>query len=129
MTRLSIEPGAGGIEARCWSEKLRYMYIAWACRLDFSVSSDGEALLIDCPHSLAREAGVHSRTRISPFDEAGRRQTSFALVKVNGEGDWNKRVRSYIEDPYTRVKDFITGVETPDVADVFEGFIDEFLNG
>lgn len=93
---LEVNAGAGGTEAQDWAEMLLRMYTRWSERRDYKVtlmeSSDGEqagiksaTLLITGPNAygwLKTEAGVHRLVRISPFDAAARRQTSFASVWV-----------------------------------------------
>jgi peptide chain release factor 2 len=98
---LTIKPGAGGTESQDWAEMLLRMYLRWAERQGFrSVlldSAPGEeagiknaTLLVEGANAfgmLAGESGVHRLVRISPFDQAARRQTSFASVFVIPEVD------------------------------------------
>jgi peptide chain release factor 2 len=93
---LAVHAGAGGTEAQDWAEMLLRMYIRWAEKHDFEVNvldrSEGEeagiksaTLEIRGAHVYGRlraERGVHRLVRISPFDAAHRRHTSFALVEV-----------------------------------------------
>jgi peptide chain release factor 2 len=93
---LEIHPGAGGTEAQDWAEMLLRMYVRWAERAGFKVSTleyqDGEeagikAATIEVKGEnaygwLKTESGVHRLVRISPFDANARRQTSFASVWV-----------------------------------------------
>lgn len=93
---LSIHPGAGGTESQDWAEMLLRMYLRWVERRGFSrefieVQPGDEAgvksatLTIHGPYAygfLLPEAGVHRLVRISPFDQASRRHTSFASVFV-----------------------------------------------
>ncbi|MBS3787140.1 peptide chain release factor 2 [Candidatus Bipolaricaulota bacterium] len=93
---LGINAGAGGTDAQDWAGMLMRMYTRWLERNDFSYQtleiSEGEeagvksaTLEIEGEWSfgyLKAEAGVHRLVRISPFDSAGRRHTSFASVNV-----------------------------------------------
>ena len=93
---VSIHPGAGGTESQDWAEMLLRMYLRWAERRGFSkeiieaqpgdeagVKSATITVVGDyADGSLLPEAGVHRLGRISPFDQAARRHTSFASVFV-----------------------------------------------
>ncbi len=93
---VSIRSGAGGVDAADFAESLMRMYIRWAEQHDYKVevyetSYAEEAGLksatfaIHAPYAygtLSVEAGTHRLVRISPFDNQGRRQTSFAAVEV-----------------------------------------------
>ena len=94
--QLEISAGAGGTEAQDWAEMLMRMYTRWAERKGFEMElldeSRGEeagikgaVLEIRGQYAygfLRPEAGVHRLVRISPFDSAARRHTSFASVFV-----------------------------------------------
>jgi peptide chain release factor 2 len=93
---LTIRSGAGGVDAADFAEMLMRMYMRWAEQHKYSVevfdtSYAEEAGLksatfaIHAPYAygtLSVEAGTHRLVRISPFDNQGRRQTSFAAVEV-----------------------------------------------
>ncbi len=93
---VSIRSGAGGVDAADFAEMLQRMYVRWAERHQYAVeiydvSYAEEAGLksttfaIKAPYAygtLSVEAGTHRLVRISPFDNQGRRQTSFAAVEV-----------------------------------------------
>ncbi len=93
---VTIRSGAGGVDAADFAEMLMRMYTRWAERNGYSVevfdtSYAEEAGLksatfaIHAPYgygTLSVEAGTHRLVRISPFDNQGRRQTSFAAVEV-----------------------------------------------
>lgn len=93
---LAIHSGAGGLEAQDWAEMLLRMYRRWADDKGFPVEtldllSDTEGgikavtLLIKGYNAygyLKAEKGVHRLVRISPFDSAGKRHTSFASIDV-----------------------------------------------
>lgn len=96
---ISIHPGAGGTESQDWADMLYRMYVHWAEKNGFGVTlldylAGEEAgiksvtLLIKGENAfgyLKAEKGVHRLVRISPFDSAGRRHTSFTAVEVMPE--------------------------------------------
>jgi peptide chain release factor 2 len=98
---LTVKPGAGGTESQDWAEMLLRMYLRWAERKGFRAtvldSTPGEEAGIKAATAqiegenaygmLAGESGVHRLVRISPFDQAARRHTSFASVFVIPEID------------------------------------------
>ena len=93
---LSIHAGAGGTESQDWTEMLLRMYLRWAegrkygAEIVDSMPGDEAGLksvtvLVESPWAygyLKTERGVHRLVRLSPFDSAHRRHTSFALVEV-----------------------------------------------
>ncbi|MGB6021538.1 MAG: peptide chain release factor 2 [Ornithinimicrobium sp.] len=93
---VTIRSGAGGVDAADFAEMLMRMYLRWAERHDYptsilDTSYAEEAGLksatfeVKMPYAfgtLSVEAGTHRLVRISPFDNQGRRQTSFAAVEV-----------------------------------------------
>jgi peptide chain release factor 2 len=93
---VTVHPGAGGTESQDWAEMLLRMYLKWAERRGFKrevldyqpgeeagVKSATIMLIGENAFGLmAAEAGVHRLVRISPFDQAARRHTSFASVYV-----------------------------------------------
>ena len=97
---LSVHAGAGGVDAMDWTEMLR-MYTRWAENHGFKVDvvdvqDDTEAgiksatFFIEGTNAygyLKHEKGVHRLVRISPFNAAGKRQTSFAALEVMPEMD------------------------------------------
>jgi peptide chain release factor 2 len=98
---VTIKPGAGGTESQDWAEMLLRMYLRWAEQRKFRAtvldSTPGEeagiktaTVQIEGENAyglLAGESGVHRLVRISPFDQAARRHTSFASVFVIPEID------------------------------------------
>ena len=94
---VSVHSGAGGTDSQDWAEMLLRMYLRWAERRGFDVelteASPGEEAGLKSATFLARgenayglfsaEKGVHRLVRLSPFDAAHRRHTSFALVEVS----------------------------------------------
>ncbi len=97
----TIHPGAGGTESQDWAEMLLRMYLKWAERRGFKAElidyQPGEeaglkstTFRVEGEYAyglLAAEAGVHRLVRISPFDQAARRHTSFASLFVYPEID------------------------------------------
>jgi peptide chain release factor 2 len=93
---VTIHPGAGGTESQDWAEMLLRMYLKWSERhgfrrevIDYQPGDEAgikSATLLMSGDSafglLSAEAGVHRLVRISPFDQAARRHTSFASVFV-----------------------------------------------
>ena len=93
---VTIHPGAGGTESQDWAEMLLRMYVRWIERHDFKrevfdlqpgeeagIKSVTFSVLGDYAYGmLLAEAGVHRLVRISPYDQAARRHTSFASVYV-----------------------------------------------
>ncbi len=93
---LSIQPGAGGVDAQDWAEMMYRMYVRWAERHDFKLSEmdytpadvagiKNATLQISGERAygyLRGERGVHRLVRISPFNAGGTRETSFARVDV-----------------------------------------------
>ena len=94
---LTLTCGSGGVDAQDWTEMLLRMYTRWAESVDgYSVTlserSEGEeagiksaTITVDGPYaygSLRSERGTHRLVRISPFNAAGKRQTSFAGVEI-----------------------------------------------
>ena len=93
---VTIRSGAGGVDAADFAHTLQRMYLRWAERrgysakvLDTSYAEEAgiksTTFEISAPYTygtLSVEAGTHRLVRISPFDNQGRRQTSFAAVEV-----------------------------------------------
>jgi peptide chain release factor 2 len=98
---VTIHPGAGGTESQDWADMLLRMYLRWAERQGFQTvlydyQAGEEAGLKSATFAvngeyafgmLQGEIGVHRLVRISPFDQAKRRHTSFASVYVSPEID------------------------------------------
>lgn len=93
---LAIHAGAGGTDSQDWAAMLERMYLRWADARGFKTEildrTDGEeaglksvTIAIDGKYAygyLRSERGVHRLVRLSPFDAAHRRHTSFALVEI-----------------------------------------------
>jgi peptide chain release factor 2 len=118
---MTIKPGAGGTESQDWASILLRMYLRWAERRGL-----GASLLDETPGEeagiknatvqfsgenayglLAGETGVHRLVRISPFDQAARRHTSFASVFVIPEVD--DRIEINIKPDDLKVDTFRSG--------------------
>jgi len=98
---VTIHPGAGGTESQDWADMLLRMYLRWAERQGFQTvlydyQAGEEAGIKSATFAvngeygfglLNSEIGVHRLVRISPFDQAKRRHTSFASVFVSPEID------------------------------------------
>ena len=118
---VTIKPGAGGTESQDWAEMLLRMYMRWSEQKDFRASlvdsTPGEeagiksaTVLIEGENAygmLVGESGVHRLVRISPFDQAARRHTSFASVFVIPEIDDQIEINVRPED--LRVDTFRAG--------------------
>jgi peptide chain release factor 2 len=109
---LTFHAGSGGTEAQDWAEMLFRMYNRWGERHGFKVSTldylDGDeaglksaSILIEGENAygfLKSEAGVHRLVRVSPFDSAGRRHTSFSSLEVMPEIDEDNSVEISPDD-------------------------------
>lgn len=109
---ITLHSGAGGTEAQDWCEMLYRMYTRWAERRGFQItvldSLDGEEAGIksvtfsvqglNAYGYLKSEKGVHRLVRISPFDSAARRHTSFASCEVVPEIEDDLEVQINPED-------------------------------
>ncbi|MFN2427500.1 MAG: peptide chain release factor 2 [Candidatus Binatia bacterium] len=109
---VEIRPGTGGTESQDWAEMLLRMYLRWAERRGFKTTltelQEGEgagiksaSLMVEGEYAygyMRAEAGIHRLVRISPFDNAGRRHTSFASVMVWPEIDDTIEVNIRDED-------------------------------
>ena len=98
---VSFHPGAGGTEAQDWAQMLYRMITRWAERKGYKYKLldwlDGDAagiksatIMVEGLNAygyLKSQNGVHRLVRVSPFDAAGRRQTSFASIEVMPEFD------------------------------------------
>jgi peptide chain release factor 2 len=96
---VTVHPGAGGTESQDWAEMLLRMYLRWCERrgfkrevIDYQPGDDAgiksATFTVNGDYAfglLSAEAGVHRLVRISPFDQAARRHTSFASVFVYPE--------------------------------------------
>jgi peptide chain release factor 2 len=118
---VTIKPGAGGTESQDWAEMLLRLYLRWAERHGFrtailDITSGEEAgvkavtFQVEGENAfglLAGESGVHRLVRISPFDQAARRHTSFASVFVIPEVD--DRIEVVIKPEELRIDTFRAG--------------------
>jgi len=118
---MTIKPGAGGTESQDWAEMLLRMYLRWAERKGFRATvmdlTPGEGaglksatVRVEGENAfgfLSTESGVHRLIRISPFDQAARRHTSFASVFVIPEID--DRIEIVVKPEEVRVDTFRAG--------------------
>ena len=109
---VSFHPGAGGTEAQDWAQMLYRMITRWAERKGYKYKLldwlDGDAagiksatIMVEGLNAygyLKAENGVHRLVRVSPFDAAGRRQTSFASIEVMPEFDQLDKVEIREDD-------------------------------
>ena len=109
---LTFHAGTGGTEAQDWAEMLFRMYNRWAERHGFKVTTldylDGDeaglksaSIMVEGENAygyLKSEAGVHRLVRVSPFDAAGRRHTSFSSLEVMPEMELDNTVEIPPED-------------------------------
>lgn len=98
---VSIHAGTGGVDAMDWASMLLRMYTRWCEKKGYTIKmldlqDDTEAgiksatMLVEGENAygyLKNEKGVHRLVRISPFNAAGKRQTSFAMLEVTPELD------------------------------------------
>jgi peptide chain release factor 2 len=109
---VTLQSGAGGVDAADWAEMLLKMYARWAQdmgfeteQLDLQAAEEAgirsASFLVKGPYAygyLKAEQGVHRLVRISPFDGNARRQTSFASVEVLPEFDEDVQVEILDKD-------------------------------
>ena len=149
---VEIHAAAGGIEAAYWAQMLARMYRRWAERhglraelLDVVEGGEGgfarATLEVGGAYAYGRlkaEDGVHRLVRVSPFDAAGRRHVSFALVFVHpaqgdepvpdrGDEPPGNQIRTYVFHPHRMVTDHRTDVRVEDVQAVMDGGVDAFI--
>jgi peptide chain release factor 2 len=109
---ITLQSGAGGVDATDFTEMLMRMYVRWAEANEFEIeeiellsSDEGgirhTTLLIRGPFvygKLSAERGVHRLVRISPYDSQGRRHTSFAAVEVMPQLDEDAAIEIDMSD-------------------------------
>ena len=117
---VSFSSGAGGVDAQDWAEMLFQMYLKWAARrgfktevLDVTEAEEagikGATVLVTGERAygwLRSERGIHRLVRLSPFDSAHRRHTSFARVEVVPELDDDSESAIEIDEKDLRVDTF-----------------------
>jgi peptide chain release factor 2 len=118
---MTIHPGAGGTESQDWAEMLMRMYLRWCERhklgnvITDRLEGEGAGIKsvtfeVNGPNAfglLQSEIGVHRLVRISPFDSAARRHTSFASVFVYPQID--DEIKIDIRDNDLRIDTFRSG--------------------
>jgi len=109
---VSLSSGAGGVDAQDWAEMLQQMYLRWAQRRGMKVEIvevtpgeeagiKGATMVVSGERAygwLKSERGIHRLVRLSPFDSAHRRHTSFARVEVVPELDEVTEAQIVIDD-------------------------------
>ena len=109
---LAIHAGAGGTDSQDWAEMLERMYLRWAERKGYQADildmTEGEeagiksaTIAINGRNAygyLRSEKGVHRLVRLSPFDSAHRRHTSFAMIEVLPQVEEDSQVEINSED-------------------------------
>ena len=109
---LAIHAGAGGTDSQDWAEMLERMYLRWAERKGYQADildmTEGEeagiksaTIAINGRNAygyLRSEKGVHRLVRLSPFDSAHRRHTSFAMIEVLPQVEEDSQVDINSED-------------------------------
>ena len=120
---LSVFAGAGGVDAADWTQMLARMYLRWAESHGFSTQIVDESPAEEAGLKsitffvrgrnaygmLESERGVHRLVRLSPFDAAHRRHTSFAAVDVVPEIEADEKVNVEIKPDELRVETFKSG--------------------
>ena len=109
---VSLSSGAGGVDAQDWAEMLQQMYLKWAQGRGMKVETvevtpgeeagiKGATMVVTGERAygwLKSERGIHRLVRLSPFDSAHRRHTSFARVEVVPELDEVTEAQIVIDD-------------------------------
>ncbi len=109
---VTLQSGAGGVDASDWCEMMLRMYLKWAAKGEYTVEEadfqkaeeagiKNATIIVRGPYAYGRlkaEQGVHRLVRISPFDGQGRRQTSFSSVEVVPEFDDTIKIEIRKED-------------------------------
>jgi len=120
---VSIFAGAGGVDAADWTQMLARMYLRWADSKGFSTQVVDESPAEEAGLKsvtffvrgrnaygmLESERGVHRLVRISPFDAAHRRHTSFAAVDIIPEIEADENVDIQIKPDDLRIETFKSG--------------------
>jgi protein subunit release factor B len=134
MITIKIKPSNQGVETEDTAKILANMYLQWTKNKNVFISesyNDKEYKIITSIRDiniLSNEIGVHRIVRVSPFDEKSRRHTSFVLVSLNNEEyDTRSKVRNYVFDPYTLVRNFRDERETEDIYSFINGDIESLM--
>lgn len=120
---VSIFAGAGGVDAADWTQMLLRMYVRWADRKGFQTQIVDESPAEEAGLKsvtffvrgrnaygmLESERGVHRLVRLSPFDAAHRRHTSFAAVDIIPEIEAGENVDVEIKPDDIRIETFKSG--------------------
>ena len=120
---VTINAGAGGVDAADWAQMLARMYLRWAERRGFTTHVSDESPAEEAGLKsvtffvrgknaygmLESERGVHRLVRISPFDQQHRRQTSFAAVDIVPEIETDEKIAIEIKPDELKVETYKSG--------------------
>jgi peptide chain release factor 2 len=110
---VAINAGAGGIDAADWTQMLARMYVRWAdlrgLRTAVIDESPAEEAGLKSITFFVSERGVHRLVRLSPFDQAHRRHTSFAQVDIIPEIESGEQIHLDIKPEDLKIETYKSG--------------------